>query len=52
MFRTSRDSASDSGARFLPVVVALAALLALAGLISVRADEASSRDARATLSIR
>lgn len=51
MFRASQDSSSGPGARLLPAVVVLAALVALAGLISVRADGASSRHERATLSV-
>lgn len=51
MFRTSRDSSSGSGARFLPAVVVLAALVVLAGLVSVRVDGAAPRHARATLSV-
>lgn len=32
-----RDGSGNAGARFLPVVVVLAALVVLAGLLSVRA---------------
>ena len=52
MFRFSRDSASGSGGRFLPAVVVLAALVALAGLVSVRVDGVAAGHPRATLSIR
>lgn len=40
MVRSSNRYTSD-GVRFLPAVVVLAALVALAGLVSVRADGAS-----------
>ena len=38
MARTLRDTHSDLGGRFLPAIVVVAALVALAGLMSVRAD--------------
>jgi hypothetical protein len=37
----SRDNQSEMGGRFLPAIVILAALIALAGLLSVRADSAA-----------
>lgn len=37
----SRDNESEMGGRFLPAIVILAALIALAGLLSVRADSAA-----------
>lgn len=38
MVRIKRDDNSDLGGRFLPAIVVVAALVALAGLLSVRAD--------------
>lgn len=38
MVYTPRDNQSEIGGRFLPAIVVLAALIALAGLLSVRAD--------------
>ena len=37
----SRDNQSEMGGRFLPAIVILAALIVLAGLLSVRADSAA-----------
>jgi hypothetical protein len=37
----SRDNQSEMGGRFLPAIVILAALIALGGLLSVRADSAA-----------
>ena len=41
MVSTSRDNSSTPGGRFLPAVVVIAALVAIAGLMSVRADGAA-----------
>lgn len=38
MGRTRWDNVNELGGRFLPLIVVLAALVALAGLLSVRAD--------------
>jgi len=39
MVYTPRDHQSDIGGRFLPAIVILAALIVLAGLFSVRAEQ-------------